>query len=188
VLPALAAVGLVLLPEGLRTMALFFLGAALVTFGGAYAVLPYVQAGGVAHGWITGPQMLDGLALGETTPGPLILVVTFVGFLGAGVAGAVVATVATFLPSYVFVIGGAPFVERMRSVPAFAAPLAGVSCAVVGVILALAVTLGRQVLVDPTAWALAAVALLAMVRFDQTVPRVVLGATALGLARAAISA
>ena len=106
--------------EGTLTqMSWFFTKAALVTFGGAYAVLPYVYQGGVEHyAWLTGPQMIDGLALGETTPGPLIMVVAFVGFVGgwtkeifgpdmllmAGAAGASVATVFTFLPSFLFVL------------------------------------------------------------------------------------
>lgn len=173
----------VVLPEALQAIARFFTGAALLTFGGAYAVLPYVQAGGVAHGWITAPQMLDGLALGETTPGPLILVVTFVGYVGAGLAGAAVATLYTFVPSFVFILAGAPLVERSHKVPALGAPLAGITAAVVGVILHLAVTLGAQVLVDPVSWLIASTAAIAMLRFDQGVPRVVLAATVLGLLR-----
>lgn len=173
----------VLLPTALQEMARFFTGAALLTFGGAYAVLPYVQAGGVAHGWISAPQMLDGLALGETTPGPLILVVTFVGYLGAGLAGAAVATFYTFVPSFVFILGGAPLVERSHRVPALGAPLAGITAAVVGVILHLAATLGAQVLVDVPAWVIAITAAIAMLRFDQAVPRVVVTAIVLGLLR-----
>ncbi|MDH4275658.1 MAG: chromate efflux transporter, partial [Gammaproteobacteria bacterium] len=107
----------------LHQMGEFFTKAALVTFGGAYAVLPYVYQGGVEiYGWLTGAQMIDGLALGETTPGPLIMVVAFVGFVGswtkaifgpdmlwlAGVAGACVATFFTFLPSFLFILAGAP--------------------------------------------------------------------------------
>ena len=106
-------------------MSWFFTKAALVTFGGAYAVLPYVYQGGVeSYGWLTGTQMIDGLALGETTPGPLIMVVAFVGFVGgwskeifgpdallmAGVAGASVATLFTFLPSFLFILIGGPVV------------------------------------------------------------------------------
>ena len=107
-------------------MGWFFTKAALLTFGGAYAVLPYVYQGGVeTYGWVTAPQMIDGLALGETTPGPLIMVVAFVGFVGAwtkellgadqllaaGVFGATIATVFTFLPSFLFVLVGGPLVE-----------------------------------------------------------------------------
>ena len=95
----------------LAQMGWFFTKAALLTFGGAYAVLPYVFQGAVEHyGWLTAPQMIDGLALGETTPGPLIMVVAFVGFLGAGVAGALVATFFTFLPSFAFIFAGGPFI------------------------------------------------------------------------------
>ncbi len=138
----------------LTQMGLFFTKAALVTFGGAYAVLPYVFQGGVEEfGWLTGTQMIDGLALGETTPGPLIMVVAFVGFVGgwtkeifgpeslalAGIAGAIVATVFTFLPSFLFILVGGPAVEATRHDIKFTAPLTGITAAVVGVILNLAV-------------------------------------------------
>ncbi len=137
----------------LTQMGWFFTKAALVTFGGAYAVLPYVYQGGVeTHGWLTGPQMIDGLALGETTPGPLIMVVAFVGFVGgwvkevfgpdnlalAGIAGASVATFFTFLPSFLFILVGGPAVEATRHDLKFTAPLTGITAAVVGVILNLA--------------------------------------------------
>ncbi|HEX9395615.1 MAG TPA: chromate efflux transporter [Burkholderiales bacterium] len=131
----------------LAQMGLFFSQAALLTFGGAYAVLPYVYQGAVEHyGWLTGPQMIDGLALGETTPGPLIMVVAFVGYLGAGTAGALVATFFTFLPSFVFIFAGAPFVETTHGNLKFSAPLTGITAAVVGVILNLAVFFGWHVL------------------------------------------
>jgi chromate transporter len=139
------------LPD-LYDMGGFFTKAAFLTIGGAYAVLPYVYQGGVEHyGWLTGPQMMDGLALGETTPGPLIMVVTWVGYLGgvaksvlanpvaAGVAGAAVATFFTFLPSFLFILAGAPLVEATRGELRFTAPLTAITAAVVGVILNLAV-------------------------------------------------
>ncbi len=129
----------------------FFTKAAFLTIGGAYAVLPYVYQGGVEHfGWLTGPQMMDGLALGETTPGPLIMVVTWVGYLGgvsksvfanpvaAGLAGAAVATFFTFLPSFLFILAGGPLVEATRGELKFTAPLTAITAAVVGVILNLA--------------------------------------------------
>ena len=137
----------------LTQMAWFFTKAALVTFGGAYAVLPYVYQGAVEqHGWLTGDQMIDGLALGETTPGPLIMVVTFVGFVGGwnlqllgaddlflgATLAALVVTFFTFLPSFVFVLAGGPFVERTRDNVGFTAPLSAITAAVVGVILNLA--------------------------------------------------
>ncbi|MBI3526098.1 MAG: chromate efflux transporter [Betaproteobacteria bacterium] len=129
----------------------FFTKAAFLTIGGAYAVLPYVYQGGVEHyGWLTGPQMMDGLALGETTPGPLIMVVTWVGYLGgvskavfgnpvaAGLAGATVATFFTFLPSFLFILAGGPVIEATRGELKFTAPLTAITAAVVGVILNLA--------------------------------------------------
>jgi chromate transporter len=145
----------------LTQMGWFFTKAALVTFGGAYAVLPYVYQGGVDHyGWLTGTQMIDGLALGETTPGPLIMVVAFVGFVGgwtqeifgqenlalAGIAGATVATIFTFLPSFLFILVGGPAVEATRHDVKFTAPLTGITAAVVGVVLNLAVFFAWHVL------------------------------------------
>jgi chromate transporter len=134
-------------------MGWFFTKAALLTFGGAYAVLPYVYQGAVeSYQWLSPQQMIDGLALGETTPGPLIMVVAFVGFVGAwthavfggdalfwaGAAGALVATFFTFLPSFVFIFAGAPFVETTHGNLKFSAPLTGITAAVVGVIVNLA--------------------------------------------------
>ena len=140
--------------NSLTQMGWFFSKAALVTFGGAYAVLPYVYQGGVDHyQWLTATQMIDGLALGETTPGPLIMIVTFVGFVGgwtkelfgigmlpmAGIAGACVATFFTFLPSFLFIFIGGPVIEATRHDIQFTAPLLGITAAVVGVILNLAI-------------------------------------------------
>jgi len=136
----------------LNDMGEFFTKAAFLTIGGAYAVLPYVYQGGVEHfSWLTGPQMMDGLALGETTPGPLIMVVTWVGYLGgvakqvaadpvaAGLAGATVATFFTFLPSFLFILAGGPLVESTRGEVKFTAPLTAITAAVVGVIVNLGV-------------------------------------------------
>jgi len=145
----------------LTQMSLFFTKAALVTFGGAYAVLPYVYQGGVdQYGWLTGTQMIDGLALGETTPGPLIMVVAYVGFVGgwtkelfgpdmlpmAGAAGAGIATIFTFLPSFLFILLGGPSVEATRHDVKFTAPLTGITAAVVGVVLNLATFFAYHVL------------------------------------------
>jgi chromate transporter len=131
----------------------FFTKAALLTFGGAYAVLPYVNQSAVEHyQWLTTAQMMDGLALGETTPGPLIIIVAFVGFvagwgkevLGPGMAfigaalAACVATWFTFLPSFIFILAGGPYVESTRGNLKLTAPLAAVTAAVVGVIANLA--------------------------------------------------
>lgn len=145
----------------LTQMGAFFTQAALVTFGGAYAVLPYLADMAVNHfHWLTTPQMMDGLALGESTPGPLIMVVAFVAFLGAqthqvfgpdqlflaGVAGACVATWFTFLPSFLFILAGGPLVESTHGRLGFTAPLTGISAAVVGVIASLALFFGYHVL------------------------------------------
>ena len=145
----------------LTQMSWFFTKAALLTFGGAYAVLPYVYQGAVSHyGWLTPAQMIDGLALGETTPGPLIMVVAFVGFVGAYVnaplgpehlflAGAVAASLVTwftFLPSFLFILAGGPFVESTHNDLKFTAPLTAITAAVVGAIINLALFFGYHVL------------------------------------------
>src|SRR5262245_44974540 len=186
-------------------MGWFFTKATLLTFGGAYAVLPYVYQGAVDHyGWLTAAQMIDGLALGETTPGPLIMVVAFVGFVGAwtkelfgveslalaGTAGALVATYFTFLPSFIFIFMGAPFVETTHGDLKFTAPLTGITAAVVGVIVNLAVFFGYHVLwprgLDgPFDWISAligAAAFVAMFRFKVGIMTVVGASAAIGLA------
>lgn len=142
-------------------MAWFFSKAALLTFGGAYAVLPYVYQGAVNHyAWLSPTQMIDGLALGESTPGPLIMVVAFVGFLGAynhavlgadqlflaGAMGAVIVTWFTFLFSFVFILAGAPIIESTHNELKFTAPLTAITAAVVGVILNLALFFSYHVL------------------------------------------
>jgi chromate transporter len=175
----------------LTQMGWFFTKAALVTFGGAYAVLPYVvQAAVEQYHWLTAPQMIDGLALGETTPGPLIMVVAFVGFIGAGVAGALVATFFTFLPSFIFIFMGAPFIETTHGDLRFTAPLTGITAAVVGVILNLAVFFAYHVLWPegrsaPFDWASAVIgvaAFVALFRFKAGVIPVIAACAALGLA------
>jgi chromate transporter len=145
----------------LTQMGWFFTKAALLTFGGAYAVLPYVTQGAVEHyGWLSAAQMIDGLALGETTPGPLIMVVAFVGFVGgwtsalfgpealflAGLVAALVVTFFTFLPSFLLIFAGAPFVETTHGNLKFTAPLSAITAAVVGVILNLALFFAVHVL------------------------------------------
>ena len=145
----------------LTQMGVFFTKAALLTFGGAYSVLPYVYQGAVVHHhWLSGVQMIDGLALGETTPGPLIIVVAFVGFIGGwlhqalgpdalflgGALAATVATYFTFLPSFVFILAGGPLVETTHGNLKFTAPLTAITAAVVGVILNLALFFAYHVL------------------------------------------
>ncbi|WP_434516245.1 chromate efflux transporter [Dechloromonas sp. ARDL1] len=212
---ALVGVLLWLLPMGLLTalygwdgtltrMGWFFTKAALLTFGGAYAVLPYVYQGAVeSYGWLTPTQMIDGLALGETTPGPLIMVVAFVGFVGAYtkaifgagslfLAGAIAATVVTwftFLPSFIFILAGGPFIETTHNDLKFTAPLTAITAAVVGVILNLALFFGYHVLwpqgfsgqADIPAAVIAALAATALFRFKLGVIPVIAGSALLGL-------
>jgi chromate transporter len=174
----------------------FFTLAALVTFGGAYAVLPFVADAAVKRfGWLTADDMVAGLALGESTPGPLIMVNTFVGFLAGynvegglawGLLGATIATLCTFVPSFVFIISGAPIIDRIRTTGAFASALNGITIGVVGVIAALAVFVARHAAFadgDPD-WlviALAALSFLAVWRFRAGVVTVVACCAALGL-------
>ena len=186
-------------------MGWFFTKAALLTFGGAYAVLPYVYQGAVGHyGWLSPAQMMDGLALGETTPGPLIMVVAFVGFVGGYVkallgpeslflAGAVAATLVTwftFLPSFVFILAGGPLVESTHQAVRLTAPLTAITAAVVGVILNLALFFGYHVLwpqgfAGSLDWASALIALAAAValfRYKRNVMHVIAGCGLMGLA------
>ena len=188
----------------LTQMGVFFSKAALVTFGGAYAVLPYVYQGAVMHyGWLSGPQMIDGLALGETTPGPLIMVVTFVGFVGgytkalfgpeqlflAGAAAACVVTWFTFLPSFIFIFAGGPLIETTHNNLKFTAPLTAITAAVVGVILNLALFFGYHVLwpkgfggaFDWISAVIAIAAGVALIRFKANVMLVIAVCAALGL-------
>jgi chromate transporter len=184
---------------------LFFTWAAFITFGGAYAVLAYVAQQAVeAFGWLTAAQAVDGLALAETTPGPLIMVLQFVGFMAgwnqaaglppaaSAVVAALLATWATFLPCFVFIFLGAPHVERLRHSRRWAAALGGITAAVVGVILNLAVVFGTAVFFpacepDPFALAVAALAFLVLVRWRVDVLWVIAAGAALGLLRLVVS-
>ena len=213
---ALVGALLWLLPMGGLTMALgwqhsltqmgwFFTKAALLTFGGAYAVLPYVYQGAVMHhGWLTPTQMIDGLALGETTPGPLIMVVAFVAFVGgyvkamfgpeslflAGAVAAVVVTWFTFLPSFLFILAGGPLVESTHNQLRFTAPLTAITAAVVGVIVNLAIFFGYHVLwpqgfsgsFDAASAAIAVAAAVALFGFKRDVIHVIAACAVAGLA------
>ena len=191
--------------QGLYTqMGWFFTKAALLTLGGAYAVLPYVYQGAVAHyHWLTPLQMMDGLALGETTPGPLIIVVAFVGFVGgwsqalfgpdelflAAASAAAVVTFFTFLPSFILIFLGGPLVEGTHGDLRFTAPLTGITAAVVGVILNLAVFFAWHVLwpqgfkgyFEWFSALLGIAALIALLRFRVGTIPVILGCGAAGL-------
>jgi chromate transporter len=187
----------------LTRMGWFFTKSALLTFGGAYAVLPYVYQGAVEQfAWLNASQMIDGLALGETTPGPLIVIVTFVGFVGgyqegllgpqhlfaAGVLAAAVVTWFTFLPSFVFILAGGPLAESARGESRFSAPLTAISAAVTGVIASLALFFAGQVFwptgfsagFDVPAFVLALLAAAALIRFKRGVIEVIAACGGLG--------
>jgi chromate transporter len=193
----------------LTQMAWFFTKAALLTFGGAYAVLPYVYQGAVEQfHWLTGPQMIDGLALGETTPGPLIMVVTFVAFVGGWVRqvlgpellftgaalAALLVTWFTFLPSFLFILAGGPLVESTHGNMKFTAPLTAITAAVVGVIASLALFFLVHIAKSPAeagapglgidwiALGLAAAAAVALLRYKVGVIPVIAGCGLCGLA------
>ena len=213
---AIAVTGMALLylllgeKNPLSQMAWFFTKAALLTFGGAYAVLPYVYQGAVTtFEWLTPDQMMDGLALGETTPGPLIMIVAFVGFIGgwtkeifanfslfgpialfaSGTAGALVATFFTFLPSFIFILAGGPFVEATRDNIRLTAPLTAISAAVVGVITSLAIFFADQVFHisqpishwDSASIAIGLAAAIALMRFKVSATRVIVACAVAGL-------
>lgn len=182
-------------------MAGFFTRAALLSFGGAYAVLPYVWTGAVeTHGWLGAEAMIHGIALGEATPGPLILVVAHVGFLGgwngallgpdqlllAGVLGALIVSWVSFLPSFVFILAGGPYVEASRGQLHLAAPLTAISAAVVGVILSLALRFAGVVLwpaggLDSVAVTLALLAAVALIRYQRSPLEIVMAGATMGL-------
>jgi len=190
--------------SALTQMGWFFTKAALLTFGGAYAVLPYVYQGAVEHyHWLVPVQMIDGLALGETTPGPLIMVITFVGFVGgwtqqvfgpdavfaSAFIASSIATFFTFLPSFIFIFMGGPFIETTHGNLKLTAPLTAITAAVVGVIASLAMFFAYHVfweggLDHPVDWfsiALAFMATLAIFRFKVGVIPVILGCGVLGM-------
>ncbi len=195
--------------SSLTQMGWFFSKAAMVTFGGAYAVLPYVTQTAVANQWLTPDQMMAGLALGETTPGPLIMVVAFVGYVGQalevqrmgaganligaamfimGCLGALVATWFTFLPSFIFILAGGPFVESTHGKLGFTAPLKAISAAVVGAIASLALLFIQHTVIsskglDWMALALMLLAAFALFKLQWGIVRVIAVCAALGLLR-----
>jgi chromate transporter len=193
----------------LTQMGWFFTKAALLTFGGAYAVLPYVYQGAVDHyQWLTATQMIDGLALGETTPGPLIMIVAFVGFIGgwtqqlfgsvhplaAGATAAAIVTFFTFLPSFMFIFIGAPLIESTQDNVKLTAPLLAITAAVVGVIISLALFFAWHVFkpaevyaakmmafgIDWFAVLLAMVGVVALFRFKLNIIKLILISAGLG--------
>ena len=184
----------------LALMGRFFTRVALLSFGGAYAVLPYVAQGAVEQfHWLSASQMLDGMALGETTPGPLIMVVAFVGFMGGwnqglaagagnwpmAIAATLVTVWFTFLPSFGFILAGAPLVEASRGNIRFGAPLSAISAVVVGLIASLALFFAGPVLwpagnINPWALLVVVAALFAQLRLRWSVLKVIGSAALVG--------
>jgi chromate transporter len=178
----------------------FFSKAAVITFGGAYAVLPYVAQQALFHyGWLKPGQMMDGLGLAETTPGPLIMVLQFVGFVGAwqhpeglspllaGTLGALITTWVTFTPCFLWIFLGGPHIEQLRGNAKLTAALSAITAAVVGVVLNLAVWFALRVffpsagLIDGFAMVVCGLAFVAMLRYKIDIIRIVLASGLLGL-------
>jgi chromate transporter len=162
-------------------VAWLFLKTGLLSFGGAYASLVFVEQGAVAHHhWLSDGQLLDGVALSIATPGPFMLFTTFVGYVASGVAGAVAATFFVFLPSFVFVLAGVHYIEQVRDNRFIQAFLAGVSAAVVGVIAVVSLELIPEALVDLPTIAIAVVSFLLIAVLRRDVALVAVGAMVSG--------
>ena len=163
-----------------------FLKTGLFSFGGAYASLAFVQRGAVdQYHWLTVPQLLDGVALSVATPGPFMLFTTFVGYLAGGIPGAIIATFFVFLPSFIFIILGARYIEQVRNNRFVQAFLAGVSAAVVGVILVVSLDLIPGALIDIPSIIIAILAFLVITYFKIDVARVAISAILIGIGYAA---
>jgi chromate transporter len=170
-------------------MAWLFFKTGLFSFGGAYASIVFLERGAVQqHHWLTSSQLLDGVALSVATPGPFMLFTTFAGFLAGGMRGAIIATFFVFLPSFVFVLAGAPYIEKVRNNPWIQAFLAGASAAVVGVIVVVTLDLIPSALIDLPTIGIALIAFFLIVVLKADVAKVALGAMAGGILHAAARA
>ena len=170
-------------------MAWLFFKTGLFSFGGAYASIVFLERGAVQeHYWLTSSQLLDGVALSVATPGPFMLFTTFAGYLAGGIVGAIIATFFVFLPSFVFVLAGAPYIERVRDNGWIQAFLAGASAAVVGVIIVVSLDLIPSALIDLPTIAITLTAFLVIVVLKIDVAKVALSAMAGGSVYAAVRA
>src|SRR5215475_4969415 len=168
-------------------IAWLFFKTGLLSFGGAYASLVFVQRGAVAqYHWLSDGQLLDGVALSVATPGPFMLFTTFVGYIAGGIPGAAVATLFVFMPSFVFVLCGVHYIEKVRENRALQAFLAGVSAAVVGIIAVVSLDLIPEALVDWVAIAIAVAAFLLIALLKRDVALVAVGAMVVGVIYAGI--
>lgn len=185
---ALAVVPLIALsPTGWLDFAWVFLKTGLFSFGGAYGSIAFLERGAVEeHGWLTTAQLLDGVALSVATPGPFMPFATFAGYLAAGIPGAIVATVAVFIPSFVFVLVFARWIEPALERPAVRDAIAGVTAAVVAVILSIALTLVPAAVIDPLTAGIAAIGFVAIIVAKRDAALVAAVAMAAGVAFAAI--
>ena len=172
-----------LTPAGWLDFTWVFLKTGLFSFGGAYGSIAFLQQEAVAErGWITASQLLDGVALSVATPGPFMLFATFVGYLVAGVPGAIVATVAIFVPSFLFILVLARWIERALERPVFREAIAGISAAVVAIILSVTVALAPAAVTDPIAAVVALASFTAVAVFKRDVALVAASAMILGVA------
>lgn len=187
---ALAVVPLIALsPTGWLDFAWVFLKTGLFSFGGAYGSIAFLERGAVEeHGWLTTAQLLDGVALSVATPGPFMLFATFAGYLAAGIPGAIVATVAVFIPSFVLVLVFARWIEPVLERPAVRDAIAGVTAAVVAVILSIALTLAPAAVIDPLTACIAAIGFGAIIVAKRDAALVAAVAMAAGVSFAAIRA
>jgi chromate transporter len=168
-------------------MAWLFLKTGLFSFGGAYASLVFLQRGAVdQYHWLTVPQLLDGVALSVATPGPFMLFTTFAGYLAGGILGAVIATFFVFLPSFILVLIGAKYIEQVRNNRFVQAFLAGVSAAVVGVILVVSLELIPGALIDPLSLVIVVIVFMLITFLKVDVARVAIGTMIIGIAYAAM--
>src|SRR5262245_25772268 len=166
-----------------------FLKTGLFSFGGAYGSLVFLQQGAVEnHQWVTSGQLLDGVAISVASPGPFMLFSTFIGYIAGGIPGAVVATVFVFLPSFVFVLLGARYIEQIRNNSQVQAFLSGVSAAVVGVILVVSIDLAQEAIIGAISIALAAIAFISIVFFKVDVAKVAAAAMVGGVLYAVVRA
>ncbi|HPO58320.1 MAG TPA: chromate efflux transporter [Anaerolineaceae bacterium] len=171
-------------PFSLRVLFLVFFKVGFVLYGSGYVLLAFLRADLVGRlGWLTEQQLLDAVAIGQVTPGPLSTTATFIGYQLGGLPGAVLATLGMFLPSFLLVAVSNPFIPRLRSSPLAGPFLDGVNAAALGLMAAVTVQLGQDALVDPYTIALAAMAVLALFRLKVNSTWLVLGGALLGLAR-----
>jgi len=188
-IPLLAQAGAAAVPVSLGTLFLTFLKIGAVLYGSGYVLLAFLQTEFVnTLGWLTQQQILDAVAVGQFTPGPVFTTATFIGYVILGVPGAVVATLGIFLPSFVFVWATRPLIARLRSSRWLSAFLDGVNAAALALMAAVTVTLGRAALIDLLTLAIALVAAVLLIRYRVNSTWLIIGGGLVGLVRLALGA